>query len=377
MFVSMIIVFREVMEAGLIVGIVLAATEGVRGRGRWVAGGIAAGAIGAALVAAFAAVLFNTFEGAGQEVFTATILIFAVIMLTWHVGWMSRHGREMAAEMREVGQAVRLGHRSLAALAIVVAVAVLREGSEVALFLFGIAAASNTAPLSLALGGVAGLIMASVVSWLLYRGLVAIPLRHLFSVTNGLIALLAAGMAGQAVAVLHGADILPGWGEQLWDTSYILADDSFLGRSLHALVGYSARPSGIQLAAWLATLAMLVTLSRVIGRPKTRPLAVAAVLAGLVAGGVPAHAEDVIQLEFRQHRFVPDHFVVPANVKFKVTVKNNDDTADEFESVDLNREKLVAPGQTITVFLGPLSPGDYKFFGDFHQDTAQGVMTAK
>ena len=378
MFVSMIIVFREVMEAGLIVGIVLAATEGVRGRGRWIAGGIAAGAVGAALVAAFAAVLFNTFEGAGQEVFTATILIFAVAMLTWHVGWMSHHGREMAAEMREVGQAVRLGHRSLAALAIVVAVAVLREGSEVALFLFGIAAASNAAPLSLALGGVAGLVLASLISWGLYRGLVAIPLRHLFSVTNGLIALLAAGMAGQAVAVLHGADILPGWGEQLWDTSFILADDSFLGRSLHALIGYSARPSGIQLAAWLGTLAMLVTLSRVIGRPKSRPLAVAAaLLAGLVAGGAPAHAEDVIQLEFRQHRFVPDHLVVPANVKFKVMVKNNDDTADEFESVDLNREKLVAPGQTITVFLGPLSPGDYKFFGDFHQDTAQGIMTAK
>jgi high-affinity iron transporter len=377
MFVSMIIVFREVMEAGLIVGIVLAATKGVRGRGRWIAGGIAAGAIGAALVATFAAVLFNSFEGAGQEVFTAAILIFAVAMLTWHVGWMSHHGREMAADMREVGRAVKLGQRSLAALAIVVAVAVLREGSEVALFLFGIAAASNAAPLSLALGGVAGLVLASMISWLLYRGLVAIPLRHLFSVTNGLIALLAAGMAGQAVAVLHGADILPGWGEQLWDTSFLVTDDSFLGRSLHALIGYSARPSGIQLAAWLGTLAMLATVSRVIGRPKPRPLAVAAVLAGLVAGGAQARAEDVIQLEFRQHRFVPDHLVVPANVKFKVMVKNNDDTADEFESVDLNREKLVAPGQSITVFLGPLSPGEYKFFGDFHQDTAQGVMIAK
>jgi len=68
---------------------------------------------------------------------------------------------------------------------------------------------------------------------------------------------------------------------------------------------------------------------------------------------------------------------VPANVKFRLMVKNSDDTADEFESVDLNREKLVAPGQTITVFLGPLSPGEYKFFGDFHQDTAQGVMVAK
>jgi high-affinity iron transporter len=378
MFVSLIIVFREAMEAGLIVGIVLAATEGVLGRGRWIAGGIAAGGAGASLVAAFASVLFDAFQGAGQEVFTAAILIFAVVMLTWHVGWMAHHGRAMATGLCEVGQAVRLGHRSLAALAIVVAVAVMREGSEVVLFLFGIAAASSTDPISLAAGGILGLLAACVLSGLLYRGLVIIPLRRLFSVTNGLIALLAAGMAGQAVSVLHSADLLPGWGEHLWNTSSFLADDSFLGRSLHALVGYSARPSGIQLAAWAGTLLMLFSLARIAGRPKRQPVAAAAMIsAGLLAGVTQAKAQDALQLEFRQHRFVPDHITVPANVKFRLMVKNSDDTADEFESVDLNREKLVAPGQTITVFLGPLPPGEYKFFGDFHQNTAQGVMIAK
>jgi high-affinity iron transporter len=237
----MIIVFREVMEAGLIVGIVLAATKGVPRRARWVAGGIAAGVAGATTVAVFATTLFDAFQGAGQEVFTASILGFAVVMLTWHVGWMSHHGREMAAEMRKVGEAVRLGHRSLAALAAVVAVAVMREGSEVVLFLFGIAAGSNTTPLSLAAGGALGMALASAVSWLMYRGLVIIPLHRLFTVTNALIALLAAGMAGQAAATLHAADLLPGWGEQLWNTSSILADDSLLGRSLHALIGYSTR----------------------------------------------------------------------------------------------------------------------------------------
>jgi heme/copper-type cytochrome/quinol oxidase subunit 2 len=106
-------------------------------------------------------------------------------------------------------------------------------------------------------------------------------------------------------------------------------------------------------------------------------MVVATLLAGVLAGGSAARADEIPTLEFRQHRFVPNRIQVPANVKFKLMVKNNDDTADEFESVDLNREKLVTPGQTITVFLGPLSPGEYKFFGDFHQDTAQGVMVAK
>ena len=376
MLVSLIIAFREAMEAGLIVGIVLAATEGVAGRLRWVAGGILAGLIGASLVAGFAGALSDAFEGAGQEAFTATILIFAVCMLSWHILWMSQHGREMAAEMKQVGKEVRLGQRSLAALATVIAVAVLREGAEVVLFLFGVIASTHDSALSLFLGGVAGLVLACGLSWLLYRGLVAIPLKHLFGVTNWLIALLAAGMAGQAAAVLHSADLIPGWGEQLWDTSFILADDTMLGRSLHALIGYSARPSGVQAAAWLLTLATLAVLSRVIGRAKPTKVAVA-VVAGLLLAAPVAHADDLLKLQFTNHRFVPDHLMVPAGVKFKLLVVNNDDTADEFESTDLNREKLVAPGQTITVFLGPLDPGTYKIFGDFHQDTAQGVIEAK
>jgi high-affinity iron transporter len=377
MFVSLIIVFREAMEAGLIVGIVLAATQGVAGRGRWIAGGIAAGVLGACLVAAFAAALSDAFEGAGQEIFTASILCFAVVMLSWHILWMSHHARAMAAELRQVGEAVKLGQRSLAALAAVVAVAVMREGSEVVLFLYGIVVASQTSAFSLAGGGATGLALAAAVSWLLYRGLVIIPLHRLFSVTNGLIALLAAGMAGQAASVLHGADLLPGWGEHLWDTSFILPDDSFTGRSLHALIGYSARPSGVQLAAYLATLLTLVVAARAISRPRARAVAAAVMLAGMVANVPPARADDPPVLIFRNHRFEPTRIEVPAHQKFKLQVKNTDDTADEFESVDLNREKLVAPGQSITVFLGPLDPGEYKFFGDFHQDTAQGVMVAK
>jgi high-affinity iron transporter len=375
MLVSLIIVFREAMEAGLIVGIVLAATQGVVGRGRWIAGGIAAGAAGAGLVAAFAAALSDAFEGAGQEVFTASILCFAVVMLSWHILWMSHHARTMAAELRQVGQAVRLGQRSLAALGAVVAVAVLREGAEVVLFLYGVIAGSHATAISLATGGVVGLALAVAMSWLLYRGLVAIPVHRLFKVTNWLIALLAAGMAGQAAATLHSADLLPGWGEHLWNTSALLADDSIAGKALHALVGYSARPSGIQLAAWLATLLLLGVFSRVISRPRR--------VAGAVAVGVmlitapPARAQDPPTLTFHNHRFEPSRIEVPAKVKFRLQVKNSDDTADEFESVDLNREKLVAPGQTITVFLGPLEPGEYKFFGDFHQDTAQGVLVAK
>ena len=374
---ALIIVFREVIEAGLIVGIVLAVTKGLAGSRIAIAAGVLVGVVGASLVAAFAGAIGEALAGIGQEIFNATILLIAVVMLTWHNVWMAGHGRELAADVKRVGEAVRTGSQSIFALGVVCAVAVMREGSEVVLFLYGIVAATHTAPVALATGAVAGLALACAASWLLFRGLVIIPVHRLFSVTNGLIALLAAGMAGQAAAILHSADLLPGWGEQLWNTSFILADDSFLGRSLHALVGYSARPSGIQLAAWLATLLTLAIASRTLSKPRARPMAAAIVVAALMAGSAPVHADELPTLVFHNHRFEPDRIQVPANAKFLLHVKNTDDTADEFESTDLNREKLVTPGQTITVFLGPLAPGEYKFFGDFHQATAQGVLVAK
>ncbi len=262
MLASLLIVFREVFEAGLIVGLILAATEGVTGRGRWIAGGVLAGSLGATVVAGFAAAIAEALEGVGQEVFTAAILIVAVAMLGWHNTWMARHGREMAREMSAVGRAVKGGERSLLALAVVVAVAVLREGSEVALFLYGIAASIHAGPAPMLAGGGIGLLLAALVSFLLYRGLVAIPLRNLFAVTNWLIALLAAGMAGQAAAVLASADILPSWGDHLWNTSFLLSEDSWAGSALHALIGYSARPSGVQVAAYATTLLVLVGLAR-------------------------------------------------------------------------------------------------------------------
>ena len=258
MLATLLIVFREVFEAGLIVGIVLAATEGVPRRGLWVAAGISAGVAGACILAAFAGALSSAFAGAGQEVFTASILLVATVMLGWHQIWMAGHGRQMAQDMRALGREVTLGRRSLLAMTVVVATAVLREGAEVVLFLYGIAASSNEGALAMLAGGVGGVALGALGAYLLYRGLVAIPVHRLFTVTGWLIALLAAGMAGQAAAVLAGADLIPSWGYQLWDTSWLLPEDSLPGRALHALVGYSDRPVGVQLAAYLFVLAVLV-----------------------------------------------------------------------------------------------------------------------
>jgi high-affinity iron transporter len=268
---AVLIVFREVVEAGLIVGIVLAVTQGMAGRNLLIAGGIGAGLIGASVVAAFAGVLSELFEGSGQELFNACVLILAAIMLGWHNIWMARHGREIAEEMYAVGRSVFAGNKPPSALAIVIAIAVLREGSEVVLFLYGIVVSHNETGWSIALGGVLGLAAGIALSALTYVGLIQIPARRLFQVTSALIALMAAGMAAQAIAFLAQADIATALGARIWDTSRFIADDSILGRVLHTLFGYTDRPTELQFLVYLATLALILGLMRVFAPARASP----------------------------------------------------------------------------------------------------------
>jgi len=255
-----IIVFREVLEAALIVGIVLAASRGVARRGVWIGAGIGAGVIGSAGVAAGADGIAAAAAGIGQEVFNAAILFAAVAMLGWHNIWMTRHGREITAAANRLGSEVRGGTQPLWALASAVGLAVLREGSEVVLFLYGIAASSDGDAADMVFGGSLGLAGGVLAGGAIYFGLLRIPLRHLFTVTSWLVLLLAAGMASQAAAFLLQADLLPPLGPVLWDTSSLLSERSMLGRVLHTLIGYSAQPAGIQLVFYVATLLVIGSL---------------------------------------------------------------------------------------------------------------------
>ena len=262
---ALLIVFREVIEAGLIVGIVLAATKGVPRRSGFVALGVLGGVLGACLVAAFAGELASLFQGSGQELFNASILLLAVMMLTWHNVWMASHGRQMARELKAAGHEVMTGKRTLAALAIVVGVAVLREGSEVVLFLYGIVAQGGTSNAALAAGGALGLLAGAAVSGLMYFGLLTIPAHRLFAVTSGLITLLAAGMASQAVLFLQNGGYINVLTDTVWNTAWLLPEDGIAGRLLHTLVGYSDAPDGAQIIAYLATIALVVGLMRLVG----------------------------------------------------------------------------------------------------------------
>jgi high-affinity iron transporter len=254
MFAAALIVFRESLEAALIIGVMAAATRGIPVRGRWMLAGVVAGLLGAAGVASSMEAISNLASGIGQELFNAGVLTLAVAMLAWHNIWMSSHGREMAMNVKSTARAIHDGSKARSVIFLVVALAVLREGAETVLFLYGVATGSEDGLRDTVSGGLAGVAAGALVGGLLYVGLLRIPLKWFFSATGVLVLLLAASMASQVARLLIQADLLPAWGAPLWDSSWLLTQSSALGTLLHALIGYDPQPSGMQLLFYVVVL---------------------------------------------------------------------------------------------------------------------------
>jgi len=259
---ALIIVFREMLEMALVLGVLLAATKGMPGTRRWIGLGSLAGAGGAVLIALFMDELENAATGDGEFLFNAGVLMLASILIAWTVIWMSQHGREMAARMHHVGQSVTEGELPKTALAIVSMTAVMREGGEAVFFLFGAAQSIQDDGFSILLGGFLGVLSGALVGYVIYKGLVHIPLKHLFGVIGWVLILLAAGMASQAVQNLVLIDVLPSLMDPIWDSSGWLPQSSFIGEVMHVMIGYTDQPSGMQMLIFSLVLIVIALLNR-------------------------------------------------------------------------------------------------------------------
>lgn len=266
MFGPALIIFRETIEAALVISIVAAATRGVSRRALVIMLGVLAGVLGSGVLAALTETIANLAEGSGQELFNAAVLGIAVLMLGWHHVWMASHGAELARDAKRVGVQVSEGTAGLSAILILITLTVLREGAESVLFLHGMASGGDTSLTDVVGGGALGLIGGAALGVVMYFGLMRIPLKWFFSVTGWLIVLLAAGLAGQMARFLIQADWLPSLVSPLWDTSFILSADSLPGRILHALVGYEPNPSAMQMLFYGVTLALILAAAALVKR---------------------------------------------------------------------------------------------------------------
>ena len=269
------VVFREIIEIALVLGIVLAATRGLPKRGLLVSAGLALGALGSFIVFLFTDTIADSIDGLGQEVFNACIMFTAVGFLSWTVIWMKRHGRELAQHINQVGSDVIAGRKSLFVIVAVVALATLREGAEIVLFTYS-QSLIGVPTSSIVTGGLFGLIGGIGVGVMLYMGLLKTVKRHLFTVTSWMLIILTAGMAAQGANFLIQADMLPMLHPQVWDTSAFLDGGSFIGETMSVLFGYTPRPTGMELVFYVSVLVVVGAAYRFIGtvtpkKPKTTP----------------------------------------------------------------------------------------------------------
>ena len=297
MFSTAILVFREVLEAALIIGLVAVATREVASRIKWISAGILGGVLGAIAIAMMGDVINSAAAGLGQELLNAMILFAAVLMLGWHNIWMKKHGAELASHAKKVGQAISEGQQPMYAMAVLVGLAVLREGAEVVLFLYSMFASGT--PLSqIGTGGMIGVAVGATFGAGLYFGLLRIPTRHLFRVTSIMLLMLSAGLAAQAAGFLVQANVITVMTTSLWDTSWLVSEKSVVGSILHALIGYIANPMGIQLVFYVATIGIIGGLMWMVERPLTqrfvKPAGVVVLI--LLCGALFGIAPNLMQL---------------------------------------------------------------------------------
>lgn len=266
---SAIVVFREVFEIAIILCVVLGATRGITSRARWISTGIASGLIAAALLAAATQTLSQLAGPAGQQYFNAGVLMAAVIMIGWTVIWMKRHSTSVVSNLKQVSLDIQTGEKPLHMLAVVIGLAVMREGSEIVIFLYGMLASGQTSLAGAIAGSLIGLGLGTGCGLLMYYGLIRFSIKYLFQVTSILLTFIAAGMGANAAGKLVKAGLLPMLVPTLWDTSGILPQHSLLGRFFYILLGYQEHPNGMQGIFYLA---IILTIFYFIRRgQQTRP----------------------------------------------------------------------------------------------------------
>ncbi len=250
MLATALIIFREVFEIAIILSIVMAATKGLASRNRMVVTGLLAGILGSLIIAYFAGEISSLAEGVGQELFNAGILVAASFMIGWTVLWMRKHAKHLKDQIHSLGKAISHGSAPLYSMSVVIALAVLREGSEIVLFIYGLIA-SKQPLIHISLGAITGFAGGTILGFGLYKGMLHISPKYIFFVTSWLLVLLAAGLCSIAAGYVISAGYFTNLATILWDSSGILPESSLFGQTLHILIGYSERPMVLQLICYI------------------------------------------------------------------------------------------------------------------------------
>jgi high-affinity iron transporter len=276
MIASLLIAFREGLEAALIVGIVLSylSKTGQSRHARYAWAGIGAAVLVSIALAVIIQAVGAELEGPAEPIFEGTMMFLAVGILTWMIFWMRYQSRTLKKSLEhEIQATIGAGHaRGLFAVAFF---AVAREGLETALFLS--AAAFATDGTTTIIGTILGLGAAVLVGYLIFVSTIRLNLKTFFNVTGALLLLFAAGLFAHGIHEFQEVGLLFTLREHIWDISHVLSDESPLGQILKTLIGYNSSPSLEEVIGYVAYwVFVLVGLRWIVDRRIARLEAVAA-----------------------------------------------------------------------------------------------------
>lgn len=253
--VQFVIGLREGVEAALVVGIIATFLyqQGRRDALPWMWAGVALAVALCVGVAVVLELINETLPYKQQEGFEALIGLVAVAMVTWMIIWMRRHGRQLSSDLRS-GAGSALARGSAVGLVAMAFLAVLREGLETATFLLATFQSSyGVSPWSAGIGTVAGLAVATVIGWAIYRGGTRVNLARFFTITSLLLVLISAGIVATALRHANEAGIVTGLQGQALDLSAIVTPDSgsVVNGLITGLLGIYPYPTYAELLGWL------------------------------------------------------------------------------------------------------------------------------
>lgn len=253
-----IIIFREFLEISILLGIILAATKNVRNRMFYIVSGSMIGVVGSAILSFFARSLQNSFHENGDEIFDASVMILTIILIGFSSLWMNNAGRKIRSSIDNVVCDLEHGMVGKVMLTLLVASTIFREGAEIVLYMITFVQAHKSDPsvnyiLGFAIGAFGGMMAGCAI----YYGLLKVMSRYIFKVCFILLAFIAAGLAVQAAGILSSIGVITSYHQILWDSSWLVSDNSMLGQFLKVMIGYKAKPNGLQIISYVMTLATL------------------------------------------------------------------------------------------------------------------------
>lgn len=263
MFKIAIVVFREFLEISLLLGVIMAVTKPIHNSKIYIILGVMLGVVSAAIFALCVNSITLSFGGLGDEILGAAIILLTAFLISWTVVWMQGYAQKIRKSLSKLSDKIETGAASKLMLVAVVAVTILREGAEIILFVYSIASVENITGnnylLGLAIGGISGL----TVGIIIYKGLIQYAGKYAFLISTILLTLIAAGLSAEAAGILTSSGIIEIYTDQLWNSSWLVSDESAMGKILKVIIGYDARPNGLQIIFYISTIMITLTMMKI------------------------------------------------------------------------------------------------------------------